>query len=413
MECTNCGARLEVGGYCPYCQHEDYLSPGTVLEDRYQIIDIIGSGGMGCVYKAQDLRLSNVHVAIKQIRADIDDGLALDVTIKSLESEAEMLSKLRHSALPRLSNFFAVDHFWYLVMSYIEGQTLEEYLEANGPVPEPQLRKWGMELCDALDYLHSRKPPVIFRDLKPSNIMVDTRGKLHLIDFGIARHFKPDTSEDTVYFFTSGFSPPEQYGESQTDARSDIYSLGATLHYLATGHHPQLTPFKFKPISTYISVSSMFDKTVLKAVSMSPARRPASAREMKAMLAGRLKRKRARRTAKQKKPITVADVGLAVIVFALISFVILTGLVVWIGPIQDIVFRSGEFTFSGFRNISVSGFERTIREQFTIPEGGDNTENPKTFSEILEANFDAARERAAQSHENDNLNEYDKQMPVE
>lgn len=286
MKCRECGEQIGKSGICESCQTQEILVPGTMLENRYNIISVVGRGGMGFVYKALDSRLHNTVVAVKEMRSTLKKGKALDRSIKSFESEAAMLSQLRHPALPRILDFFSSESRWYLVMDFIDGQNLDEYIKGEGPVSETQARVWARELCDVLDYLHSRNPPVIFRDLKPSNVMLDMSGQLKVVDFGIARHFKVDIASDTTYYYSSGFSPPEQYGASQTDSRSDIYSLGATLHYLVSGIHPQKTPFVFKPLDAVADVSSQFNDVVMAAVSIDPSDRPSSAREMQEMLEG-------------------------------------------------------------------------------------------------------------------------------
>ena len=259
------------------------LSPQSMLAGRYIIVQKVGQGGMAAVYKATDTRLGHNIVAIKEMSdAAITDPSEKQQARQAFEQEAQMLARLNHPNLPRVTDHFSERGKQYLVMDFIEGQTLEKIL---APVPgflgEKQVVDWGAQLCGVLDYLHSQRPPVIFRDLKPSNIMVDQDGKVKLIDFGIARLFKAGKTTDTVTFGTAGYAPPEQYGKGQTDARSDIYALGATLHHLLTRRDPAQMPFVFPSVrSLNAKVSEPLDRAILRALEQDPARRWPTAREM-------------------------------------------------------------------------------------------------------------------------------------
>gem|GEM_PF-5417752 len=156
--------------------------------------------------------------------------------------------------------------------------------QKRGRIPEAVVVNWAMQLCDILEYLHKRNPPVIFRDLKPDNIMLTPEGQIKLIDFGIARNFQPGNSADTVAYGSGGFSPPEQYGQNQTDARSDIYALAATLHYLLTGIDPVQNPFRFEPPSKYTAISAGLEKAIMQALDLSPENRPQTIGAFKALL---------------------------------------------------------------------------------------------------------------------------------
>jgi len=171
-------------------------------------------------------------------------------------------------------------------MDFINGVTLEDRLaKTSGPLDVKQVTDWAGQLCDVLDYLHSQQPPIIFRDLKPANIMLDSDGKIKLIDFGIARHFKAGKATDTTSFGTAGYAPPEQYGKGQTDARSDIYALGATLHHLLTGRDPGDNPFTFAPVRSLNSrAPEAIEHAIMKAVEQDPARRWQDVRQMKRAL---------------------------------------------------------------------------------------------------------------------------------
>jgi len=169
---------------------------------------------------------------------------------ENFKREALLLAGLTHPNLPSIYDHFSEAGRWYLVMDFIEGETLEERLnkEPEGRLSVEEAQRIGIQLCTVLGYLHGRQPPIIFRDLKPANIMMTPDGHLYLIDFGIARHFKPGQAKDTIAFGSPGYAAPEQYGKAQTTARSDIYSLGANLHQLLTGIDPSQTPFQFAPL---------------------------------------------------------------------------------------------------------------------------------------------------------------------
>lgn len=208
------------------------LNEGDVLGNRYRILSVIGRGGMSTVYLAEDLRLSGKRRAVKEARLEGEEayaGLA----------EADMLVRLNHPNLPDIVDYYAANRggFSYLVMDYIEGETLLHRFERQGRRMElDQVLDYSLQLCDLFDYLHSRKPePIIYRDLKPSNLMIDVQGRLRLIDFGIARSFKAGQAADTVRIGTVGFAAPEQFEGRQTDERTDLYGLGALLYFLLSG----------------------------------------------------------------------------------------------------------------------------------------------------------------------------------
>lgn len=270
--CARCGASLTGA--------TGRLNPDTILENRYVILKTVGRGGMGAVYLALDTRLNNIPVAIKEMSTQAVGG-DLQGAIGAFKKEAAMLIGLRHNALPVVRDFFPRgEDRWYLVMDYIEGQTLKQIGDKRGPIPEVEVLEWVWQLCNILEYLHSQNPPVIFRDLKPSNIMLTPEGQIKLIDFGIARHFRQGSNADTSAYGSSGFAAPEQYGQNQTDARSDIYALGATLHYLLTGIDPSGSPFNFEPPSKYVKVSPRLDRAIMKALDLRAENRPLNIREM-------------------------------------------------------------------------------------------------------------------------------------
>ncbi|WP_433946589.1 protein kinase domain-containing protein [Paenibacillus sp. SN-8-1] len=207
------------------------LAPGSILGGRYQIEKWVASGGMSYVYCARDLKLHDKKWAIKET-------ITVSGQNAKLEEEARLLIRLNHTRLPHIVDFFPPDEegYTYLVMDFIEGVTLEKYIADLTSLPPIELiLHIAAQVCEGLDYLHTYDPPIVYRDLKPTNLMVDQAGNIRFIDFGIARQFKVDQPEDTVKLGTVGFAAPEQYGGKQTDARTDLYSLGALLLYLATG----------------------------------------------------------------------------------------------------------------------------------------------------------------------------------
>ncbi len=223
----------------------------TLLNQRYRILEQVGKGSMGTVYKAEDTQLDGRPVAVKEMIPDGISSLKIDEITNKFQHEAYLLARLNHPNLPSIHDYFSDMNRWYLVMAFIEGETLENYLgkTIGGRLQVEEVIEIGIHLCNVLDYLHSQQPPIIFRDLKPSNIMLTSDKRIYLIDFGIARLFKPDSTKDTASLGTPGYAPLEQYGKNaKTTPRSDIYSLGATLHHLISGHNPSQNPFYFAPL---------------------------------------------------------------------------------------------------------------------------------------------------------------------
>jgi serine/threonine protein kinase len=223
------------------------LAHEYLLKGRYRVLKQIGTGGFGAVYQAQDLRRNNAPVAIKSINLHRLSPEQIIEATDIFNREVGMLSELEHPNLPHIYEHFTDPEHWYLVMDFIEGETLEHYLSQapGGRLPLSEVLDMGMQLCTVLDYLHSQQPPIIFRDVKPGNIMRTSSGHLYLIDFGIARHFTPGQARDTMPLGSPGYAPPEQYGKAQTTVQSDIYSLGATLQTLLTGKDPLEPPFGY------------------------------------------------------------------------------------------------------------------------------------------------------------------------
>lgn len=209
---------------------------GSVIDGKYEILKEIGRGGMSIVYLAMDKRL-NKQWAVKEIRKK-GSGKNDEIVVNSLLAEANMMKKLDHPALPRIVDIIDNGVTIYVVMDYIEGESLDKILNEYGAQPEERVVGWAKQLCDALSYLHSQKPPIIYRDMKPANIMLKPEGNIKIIDFGIAREYKEQNLADTTVLGTKGYAPPEQYS-GQTDARSDIFALGMTMHHLLTGVDPR------------------------------------------------------------------------------------------------------------------------------------------------------------------------------
>lgn len=294
------------------------LPQDFILQNRYKILGLLGKGGMGAVYKAQDLRLQNSIVAIKEMSTQALGAENLSEAIKAFENEAAMLITLRHPALPRITDFFNQgENRWYLVMDYIEGGNLSNIIQKRGKIPEEEVVNWLYQLGEVLDYLHNQNPQIIFRDLKPSNVMLTPDNKLKLIDFGIARHFQPDNTSDTTLYVSHGFSPPEQYGLSQTDIRSDIYALGALLHYALTGLNPQEQLFQFVPPKELVPVSDQLNALIMKAVEYHPEARPANIKELMALMeqgvTGTVPPEEKAQTFGRKKFISVVILGMVLI----------------------------------------------------------------------------------------------------
>jgi hypothetical protein len=268
------------------------LNPGTVLQNRYRILRILGQGGMGAVYLAEDLRL-NRWLAVKEMLPDPQATyLERQQAQQQFQLEATMLAKLDHPNLPKVYDCLEEGGSFFLAMDFVDGETLEHLLATTpGALPQERVLGWAAQLCDVLAYLHSQQPPIIFRDLKPANIMLDRHGRIKLIDFGIARLFKPGKQTDTLRMGTLGYAPPEQYaGRGQTDKRSDIFSLGATLHHLLTGRDPKAEmPFTFSsllPRKVNTTVTPAVEAAVMKAVAFDAADRFQTVAEMKQALLG-------------------------------------------------------------------------------------------------------------------------------
>jgi hypothetical protein len=264
------------------------LKPNELLKERYRITEILGEGGMGAVYRAEDINLG-VTVAVKE------NLFITEEYARQFRREATILASLRHPHLPRVTDHFVIeDQGQYLVMDYVEGQDLRERIEQGGPIAERRALPWFLEICDALSYLHSRVPPIVHRDIKPGNIKITPEGRAVLVDFGLAKvaeaHARTTSGAKAM---TPGFSPPEQYGTGPTDARTDVYSLAATLYAALTGRIPEdaleramgrevLTPIQ----DSIPAISDDLARTIEKALIIRPDERYQSIAELADALGG-------------------------------------------------------------------------------------------------------------------------------
>jgi len=232
------------------------LPVGTVLKGKYEVARLVAGGGMAWVYQIVERGPDGASQtwALKELRTDPDDTHSLKEARQLFEQEANILVRLSHPNLPQVSAFFDEGGRSYLVMEFIHGESLEKRLErANAPLMESQVLDWTIQICDVLQYLHTRPSPVIFRDMKPSNVMVTPEGQIKLIDFGIARTYKVGKRKDTITMGSENYAAPEQWGKAQTDPRADIYGLGATMYHLLTNMPPlpAFVPTPRVPIQQY------------------------------------------------------------------------------------------------------------------------------------------------------------------
>ena len=209
---------------------------GSVIDKKYEVLKEIGHGGMSVVYLAIDSHL-NKQWAIKEIKKSGKDENN-EIYIHSLLTEANLMKRLDHPALPRIVDIIDDGEKIYIIMDYIEGRSLDKVLNEQGVQSQEDVLNWSKQLCGALGYLHAQNPPIIYRDMKPANVMLKPDGTVKIIDFGIAREYKEEKLKDTTVLGTKGYAPPEQY-DGQTDARSDIYALGKTMHHLLTNKDPR------------------------------------------------------------------------------------------------------------------------------------------------------------------------------
>ena len=254
-----------------------------LVDGKYKIIKVLGRGGTGCVFLAENIRINN-YWAIKEVYK----GGVAGMTMREgkLIAESRILTKLRHPGLPAIVDVINTYESYLIVMEYIEGISMDKLLERNGVQSEQDVRRWGAQLCDVLQYLHSQQPPIIYRDMKPANIMLKPDRDVVLVDFGMAREFKHYNSHDTNHLGTHGYAAPEQYDSNcQSDARTDIYGLGMTLYQLVTGQDPCVPPYGMQSIRNYNpSVSVRLELILHKCTEINPENRYQTAQELKRSL---------------------------------------------------------------------------------------------------------------------------------
>jgi len=270
-------------------QQTGNLPPQSMLHQRYIIIGQAGRGGMGAVYQAIDTQMAQRQVAIKEMGQSALSKDEVAGAVVRFQQEAAILGSLSHPNLPRIYEAFSEQERTYFVMDYIEGKTLYQLLKGGQqqPMPVSQVLHYALQLCDVLAYLHQQTPPIIFRDVKPTNIMVTQTGHIFLIDFGIARFFKEGQQQDTEFLGSRGYASPEQHGIFQTNPRTDIYGLGATLHFCLTGQDPYRAkdPFAFSSIQqSNPQVPLALAQLIHRMVAMDEQLRPANILEVQQAL---------------------------------------------------------------------------------------------------------------------------------
>jgi serine/threonine protein kinase len=253
-----------------------------LLQNRYRLEGILGQGGMGTVYLAKDVRLDDRLCVVKQLRDDFYRDEDKQRALTFFDREARMLARLKQANIVQVSDYFCEQGKYFLVMEYVDGENLHDIMQKREgePFEEDQVVAWAIEICDVLSYLHAQDPPVIYRDLKPSNIMINTEGLLKLVDFGIARKIEADDENTRVV--SAGYSPPEQYW-GNANIESDIYALGATMCFLLTGKDPE--PLKANaPIESNPDLSEYMNSVVQKCMAQDISQRYQNSRELREAL---------------------------------------------------------------------------------------------------------------------------------
>lgn len=281
------------------------LESGALLRGRYEILELVGQGGMGAVYKAGDVRLEGRICAVKEVLPTLSDSASeeeLSQLAEQFRIEASTLARLDHPNLPKVSDYFADNGREYLVMDFVEGRDLHEILREtqrlNEFLDEQQVLSWAYQLLDALEYMHSQDPSVVHRDIKPANIKLTPRGVVKLVDFGLVKVLQSNDSRTVTVVQGRGtvaYTPLEQYGGDSgfTNARSDIYAMGATIYHLLTGQPPVDAKERFLHPGALTSmrqinpnISPRCERAVFQALAMHPSERPATARELRDLLSG-------------------------------------------------------------------------------------------------------------------------------
>lgn len=277
-----------------------FVQEDIILRERYKLTNIVGQGGMGSVYRAEDLRLPGRLCAIKVVQPDLN--AAPEVQAQAQEQflkEASVLAQLDHPSLPKVSDFFSQDGRDYLVMDYVPGEDLSQLLRANGgPLAEKTVLNWAEQIMDALAYLHRQDPPVLHRDIKPANIKLTPHGRIKLVDFGLVKIMAHDDVRTITVVQGRGtalYTPLEQYGGDggHTDARTDIYALGATFYHLLTDYPPSDAKARFlRPATLQLperlnpALSAAVSEAIMWAMAMHPDERPSTVEEFRQVLFG-------------------------------------------------------------------------------------------------------------------------------
>jgi serine/threonine protein kinase len=304
VECPSCGASFPSGTrFCSECggtltgalvrQATGMLPANRLLQDRYLILKKLAQGGQSAVYLVADTLDHSTQYALKEMSESELSLADRKQALADFQREADMLRLLNHPALAKVYATFVEDSKHYMVMEYVAGRNLEEVLATAGkPLPEAQVVAWAIALCDVLGYLHRQVPPIIYRDLKPSNIIVQPDETVKLIDFGIARFHQTGQSKDTVCLGTDGYAPIEQYS-GRTEPRSDIYALGATMYQLLTNKVPAAAPTRVASVASFVpprqlnpALSAAVEVVILRAMEIHPTHRYADAAEMQKALEG-------------------------------------------------------------------------------------------------------------------------------
>lgn len=314
---------------------------GGLVGGRYQVDRLLGRGGMGAVYLAHDQQTGNAPVALKYMHLQLTDPERHSQAVQQFRQEAQLLSTLQHPGLARVSNYFVEDERYYLVMTYLEGKNLAEVMEERGePFPVSQVLDWTAQLLSILEYLHGCNPPVIFRDLKPSNLILTPDGRLHLVDFGIARILAEGTKTSNFLkgVGTPDYCPLEQYQGGGTDQRSDLYALGATLYHLLTFRPPPLASevaLAGRPVCSprryNLQVNSPLEELVVKLLALRKEDRFSSVAQVRTALAnvhsGQARPRRPKsKTGPVSKPLISGPVALAALALLMLAMLVWLGL---------------------------------------------------------------------------------------
>lgn len=255
------------------------LQIGELVDGKYKILNKVGQGGMSVVYLAMNEK-ANKQWAVKEVRKDgVKD---FEIVKQGLVAEIDILKRLNHPNLPSIIDVIDKEDSFIIIMDYIQGNSLNKALDEYGAQPQENVIAWAKQLCDVLGYLHTRTPAIIYRDMKPANVMLKPDGNVTLIDFGTAREYKEKNLADTTCLGTVGYAAPEQFGGmGQTDARTDIYCLGATLYHLVTGKNPCEPPYELLPIRQINpGLSSGLERIIQKCTQRDPNDRYQSAAEL-------------------------------------------------------------------------------------------------------------------------------------